>query len=797
MKISLKWLSDYLELDCPVLELVDKLTMAGIEVESLHNPGLGISSVVTGRIEEVHPHPNADKLKLCDVNDGKEIHTVVCGAPNVKRGLISAFAKTGATLPAGEVKRTKIRGVKSQGMLVSKKELGISDDHSGIYELPPDLPLGADLTEAIELNDHVLDISITPNRPDWLSVLGVARETGAAINKKYVRPENPLQKAGGRIDSMAKIEIEDPDLCPRYTGILVKDVKIAPSPMWMARRLEAVGVRSINNIVDISNFVQLEVGQPLHAFDYDFLEDHKIVVRRARPDEKIVTLDEVERELSKDALLICDGKKPVALAGIMGGQNSLVTDKTTDVFIESAYFHPPNIRQTSKKLGLSSESSYRFERGVDIDGVVFGLHRAANLMAELAGGKIVSGYIDAYPGKKEPRSITLRAARVNKILGTDIKAKEMAKLLQSIELPATISHDEIIVQVPTFRVDLEREVDLIEEVARLYGYDRIVPTTTKSLGVTPVISNSRKMELAVRDILVSLGMSEAINYAFSSPEKMDLFKDQPGNYVALLNPLNEDYGVLRDTLLYGLCANLEYNLKRQAKRVLLFELRRVYFPDKQKGKLPYEPLYVSGIIAGRREPEGWTQSNEYFDFFDVKGICEELFEKLGISEDITWEKGDVSYLDSDFNGKIMFKNTHLGNVGLLKHEIRGKFDIESPSYLFEINLDLVKDHVLDFSEFKAMSRFPMTTRDIAIIVDKSVGGNQIKQTILRVAPDIIKQVICFDQYMGDKVAKNEKSLAFSIRLQKHDSEVSDDEAGRIVGKVKGVLLSRFEAKLRE
>lgn len=797
MNVTTTWLSDYIDVDASIPELADALTMLGVEVESVDEIGSTFAGVVTARVEEIHSHPNADNLKLCEVNDGRTIHTIVCGAPNVKRGMISALAPAGIDLLAGKVRNVSIHGVKSSGMLVSKRELGLSEDHSGIYELPEDVPLGQELADAMDLRDTVWELSITPNRPDLLSVIGLAREVAAAFNTSLTKPDNPYEAVGGAIDDLASVHIEDPDLCYRYTGLLVKNVRIGPSPHWMSKRLEAVGVRSINNIVDITNFVQLECGQPLHAFDFDFLTGHQVIVRRCRPGEKITTLDEIERVLPEDALLICDKEKAVALAGIMGGLNSLVTETTQDVFIESAYFQPTNTRKTSRAVGLSSESSYRFERGVDIQGVVWGLHRCARLMADLCGGEIVPGYIDNYPTQIEPKVITLRPARVNQLLGIDIESKTMKGLLQSIELRVEKSQDELNVTVPEFRVDLEREVDLIEEVARLYGYGKILPTLPPALGTAPTVMDERRIEQATRDILVSLGLYETLNFAFTTAKRLDRFKAKKGRYMKVINPLSEEYGALRDTLMVGLCQNLATNVNRQAKHVALFEIRRVYLPSKGMNRLPDEPLHVGVILAGRCEVEGWAQRQTNVDFFDLKGIGEELFHQLGVADGVSWKQGESPFLNPDCRADVLYHGKPIGYAGKLSEATASSFGIGVETFVFEFDLNKLQKDALSFSTYKSPSKFPVTTRDLAIVVGRSVPAEKIRQTIWRVAPDLIKNVICFDNYSGEKIGKNEKSLAFSIRMQKDESEVSEQEAEGVVKKTLAVLMSRFEANLRE
>lgn len=797
MYITTRWLSDYIDLNCPTDELVDLLTMRGLEVEGTWEVGSNFSGVVTARIRQVSAHPNADKLKICRVNDGQELFNVVCGAPNCREGLVVPFAKVGAKLPNGIVGTAKLRGIESFGMLVSKKELGLSEDHAGLYELPDDLELGQDIVKALDLSDTVIEISVTPNRPDCLSMIGVARELAAAYGRELKKPEVPFEAVGGQIDEAISVTIEDPDLCPRYTGILVKGIKVGPSPLWMAKRLEAAGVRSINNIVDITNFVNLECGQPLHAFDFDFLAGHKIIVRRAKAGEKIVTLDEQERVLDDETLLICDGEKPVAVAGVMGGQNSLVADDTTDVFIESAYFFPPNIRRTSKRLALSTESSYRFERGIDIEGVDYGLHRCARLMEQYGGGKIVPGFIDNYPGKMQRETVVLRPERANWLLGTELTADRMKALLESIELSVQKAGDYLAVTIPRFRVDIDREVDLIEEIARLYGYEKIKPTLPATQAVSERPTPAKQLENNARRSLVSLGLFETVNFAFTTGRLLDLFHEKPGRYVKLQNPLNEEYAFLRDNLLVGLCQNVSANLKRQAKQVGLFEVRRVYLPADNIGVQPDERLHCAVIMAGRKEPEGWAQGNEDVDFFDIKGVAESFFDDLGLCGKVIWKKGRAPYLKPGMTAQITYDDAVIGTIGALSDRVKKQFDIDLEVYVMEIDLTTLSNYIQNIPEYRKLSRFPITTRDIAILVENSLEAGPIKDRIFEVSPNFVRDVICFDVYKGKKIGDNLKSLAFSIRMQMDESEVSESEADTVMKKVLETLAVEYKAKLRE
>ena len=586
MKVSLKWLRDYVDVEMEPAALADCLTMAGLEVDAVEAAGPGFDRVVVARILTVRPHPQSEKLHCCEVTDGTEVLPIVCGAPNTRAGDTVALAKVGATIPGGfTIKSSRLRGEPSEGMLCSEEELGIGDDNTGIMVLPPELPLGMDLKKALSLEDTVLDIGVTPNRADCLSMVGIAREVAAITGKTFRYPGIKVIENDEDVAGITSVSILDPDLCPRYTARIIKQVTIKPSPAWMRERLEAAGLRAINNIVDITNFVMMELGQPLHAFDYRFLEEGRIVVRRSREGENFVSLDGKDRVLRADTLMICDGVKPVAIAGIMGGLNSEVKDDTSTILLESAYFHPASIRRSSRWLGMGTDAAFRFERGIDPEGVVRALDRAAQLMAELGGGEICRGRIDTYPRPLVTvRDIPLRTKRVNEFLGTKIPASEMVRILEKLEMTVSPAAAEGLYQVtpPTCRVDIAREIDLIEEIARIYGFEH-VPVTMPASGEMPADENPRQAFAdRIRTCLTGMGYTEVINYSFINPaaaEHLGLEAADPQRtFVKIRNPLTEEQAVMRTNLIYSLLEVMNRNARNACLDLKIFEIGRIFFP---------------------------------------------------------------------------------------------------------------------------------------------------------------------------------------------------------------------------
>ncbi|MCL4244923.1 MAG: phenylalanine--tRNA ligase subunit beta, partial [Candidatus Dadabacteria bacterium] len=573
MIISLNWLKEYVDFSVSPEELADRLTMSGLEVESIEYTGKALENVVVAEILDMGKHPDADKLSLCRVTDGENEYPIVCGASNMKTGDKVALAKTGTVLPPGPkfpegitIKKAKIRGQVSEGMLCAENELGLGTESDGIMILPPGAVPGTRLIDEIGINDVLLEIGITPNRPDCLSVVGAAREVAAILSGTAGYPETPVKESGAPVGDYVSVEIQSPEKCPRYTCRVISGVKIGPSPGWMKARLESSGIRSINNVVDVTNYVLIELGQPLHAFDYDLVKGKKIVVRQAEDGETITTLDGVERKLAADDLLICDGERAVALAGVMGGADTEVTEGTTNILLESAYFSPDTVRKTARKTGLKSESSYRFERGVDPEGVVKALDRAAALIAELSGGEVAAGRIDEYPVKIEPAVVSVTGARVNAILGTDISEDEIISIQERLGLELLSAENGVLTfKVPTYRVDLTREIDVIEETARLYGYDN-VPVTLPAVAMkTELQGGVRTVQAKFKDVFTANGFYEAVNYSFEDEELLALFS--PGKALPILNPISKDGAVMRTSLTAGLVKNVLLNLSRQENDV--------------------------------------------------------------------------------------------------------------------------------------------------------------------------------------------------------------------------------------
>ncbi|MDP8257001.1 MAG: phenylalanine--tRNA ligase subunit beta [Candidatus Alcyoniella australis] len=796
MRVSYRWLKDYVELNAEPLKLGEALTMVGFELELLERLGEDLDNVVAARIERVEPHPKADRLSICTINEGSQSHQVVCGAPGLEPGQVAAWARPGAQLPNGmQIKEAKLRGVQSEGMLCAADELGLFADHSALYYLAPDAPLGVGIIEAAQLDDWVLELGVTPNRPDVLSMIGVAREVAAIYGQRSERPALEFQPVGGAVEQAVSVEILDPERCPRYCGMLVRNVTIGPSPQWMIARLNAAGLRSINNVVDITNFVLLECGQPLHAFDLAQLGDSRIVVRRAADGEKIVTLDEVERTLSDDDLLICDGSGPVALAGIMGGQGSMINDQTTDVFIESAYFEPTGIRRTSHRLGLSSDSSFRFERGIDYDSVPWGLHRAATLVAEFAGGTIVEGYIDNRPRDIERKAIELRVGRANQVLGIELSAAQMAGLLESVELTTEPVGENLLVKVPAFRVDIFGEADLHEEVARLYGYDKIPETLHAGSPGASLGFALRKPFVRFRQALAGCGFTEAVTISFIAPRLLDTMRAEPGQYVRLGNPLSEDLCVLRDTLLPSLLICVARNNARGIDDCSLFELRRVFKPVEGE-QLPDEHYELALVLGGNRSAPHWSGKPEPVDLFDLKGAVEELLAVLKI-ENVGWRPAERHAFLPGVCAELIIDDRPVGVVGKLARRVLSEFKLERDVFAAQIDAEALAAASRTSFIFHRVSRHPAIQRDLAVVVDEKVAAARLLELVRGVGSDLLIHSEVFDLYRGAPLESGKKSIAISCTYQAMDRTLTDEQIDRIHAAIVEELAIKVGAHLRQ
>jgi len=801
MIVTYNWLKEFVDCDLPPQELADLLTMLGLEVEGMHSLGEGMDDVVTAQVIERAQHPNADKLSLCKVSNGKETFAIVCGAQNFKSGDKVALAQLGAVLPGDfKIKRSKIRGEESFGMLCSERELGLSDESAGIMILPEDTPLGVPLFESLGLKDTIFEIGLTPNRADCLSVVGVAREIAAKLGKKVHYPGIDPVETGAPISETASVTIEDADLCPRYTARYISGCTIAPSPAWLSERLRNAGIRSINNVVDITNYVLLEYGHPLHAFDFRLLAGGKIIVRRASEGETFGTLDGQERVLNTNDLTIRDAEKGVALAGIMGGGNSEISDATVDILLESAYFDPSAIRRTSKRLGLHTESSHRFERGTDVAGLTRALDRAAELIHELAGGTIAKGIIDVYPQPMEPRTISARLSKINAISGLSLTAAEVKDIFERLEFTVSQPTEEVFeVQVPLFRVDLEREIDLVEEVVRLNGFEK-VPLTLPSASVySDLPSESMRLVGKVRDLLVSQGLSEVINYSFVSPTSCDKILLPADDFrrqgVQLLNPLSDELSVMRTTLLPGLLETAVKNVAFRNMDLKIFEMRRAYLPA-EGSELPAEPLYLSALLTGRRASEGWNQPKGDLDFFDVKGLVESVLEVAGVKGINYVADGIDSYFHPGKACRITRGNQTIGTFGELHPSVEENYGIDTPLFYLEINFEKLLANRSRRSTVQAPSRFPDTFRDIALLVPDEVAAADVTATVLGVKAAELQGVEIFDLYKGGNIPAGQKSIAIRVRYGSRERTLNDEEVTRVHQGVIAALQKKLNVTIR-
>lgn len=802
MKVSLSWLNEYVPITMEVSALADALTMAGLEVEAVEDRYVFLETVVVGKVTEVLPHPNADRLKLCRVDSGSDTTTVVCGAPNVAVGMHAPLALVGTRLPNGVIlQETVIRGETSAGMLCSEKELELGADGSGLMVLDPELRPGCFLKEALNLSDFTLEIGLTPNRPDCLSMIGVAREIAAVQGVALQFPEFSLPDAHGRIDDLTAVTIEAPDHCPRYAARLLEEVTVAPSPYWLQERLRSVGVRPINNLVDVTNFVMLETGQPLHAFDFDNLAGRRIVVRTAAKGEPFTTLDEKERRLSDQMLMICDGEKPVAVAGVMGGLNSEIEHSTTRVLIESACFDPVSVRKTSKSLGLSTDAAHRFERGVDPDGTLFALDRAASLMTELGRGRLVAGLIDEDFRSGDPLELSLSVGATNDLLGIDLDRDTMAKLLGSVAFQVHPDGNEMLrVQVPSFRVDVFRPQDLMEEVARLSGYNRIPVTFPTIPAKGAHVTALRDHRNRVREILCAFGFSETINYSFISAESADrigLDADDPRrSHVALLNPISEEQSVMRTTLVPGILETAQRNIARQQNNLRLFEVGKVFFPQPE-AILPLEKEMLVGLWTGVRAKTAWHTRETPCDFFDIKGAVEGMALSLGIGQLAFTVQPDEAcrYTHAGHTAKVLLDGEMLGIVGEVDAGAVERYNLKQRTFVFELDLERLSERVPDSKQMAPIPRFPSTSRDITVIVDQEVESSRLMDTVVGFGEALVVDLYLFDVFAGDPIPAGKKSVSFRIVYRSAEETLEDETVNAIHHRLTQRLIAEFGAML--
>lgn len=804
MKVSYQWLAEYVDLSgVSPKELAERLTLSGVAVDIVEYRNKGVESVVVGHVVEREQHPDADKLSVCKVDVGSgELLQIVCGAANVAAGQNVPVAIVGAKLPDGlKIKRAKLRGVESQGMICSARELGIEDRllpkeiQEGILVLPSSLPLGQDVISLLGLDDAVLELDLTPNRSDCLSMLGVAYEVAAILDREvrlpslHNAPESKLANWQVAIDS---------DACRDYSASYIRGVKIMPSPLWLQNRLIAAGIRPINNIVDITNYVMLEYGQPLHAFDADKVKSEQILVRQAVQGEKLITLDGIERELESEMLVITDGSQPIALAGVMGGENTEVSTDTTNILLESAHFEGISVRRTSKKLGLRSESSLRFEKGIDPNRVISALHRAATLMAELGGGEIVTGVARAarveIPAERE---YEITEEDVNLALGTALTVDQVLDIFRRLGFKVRGDHHSLFVTIPTRRPDITIKADLIEEIARIAGYDQI-PTTLPAGESTPGgLSASQRHRRHIRHSLEQSGYYQAITYTLTQERFEGIFAPigKESKNVALAMPMSEERSILRTELLPSLLQVATYNSNRNVEDIAIYEVGKVFKTDQdQMTELPQESYYLAGLAMGKLHPSNWSGPGIAADFYVVKGTLENLFEKLGLT-DVRYVADEIQGLHPGRGAWIEAAGERIGYMGQLHPEVQKQYDLKT-SIVYQLNIDSILAREIKDIDYQFLPRYPAIRRDIALVVNDDVPAGDLLQVITSTAGELLEALDIFDLYQGEHIAAGKKSIAFSLVYRHPERTLNDEEVQTAQERILRALKETYQAEIR-
>ena len=810
MQVSIKWLKDYIDFTETPEQLADKLTMAGIPVENVVDPGEGLEKVVTGRIEKLEPHQNSDHLQICTMNVGlAENIIIVTGAQNVAEGQVVPVAMVGAHLPNGmKISKGKLRGVASNGMLCSAQELKLDleklpeEQKTGIFILPSDTPVGIPAKDVLGLNDVVLEFELTANRADCFSVFGLVREIAAITGNKPHFPEIKVNEDDNtKLNDIFSVEIADPDLCSRFSTRMLKNVKIGPSPEWMQQRLEGAGIRSINNVVDVTNFVMIELGHPMHAYDYDKITGKKLIARRAIEGEELHTLDDTSRKAKGEMLVIADSEKAAGLAGIMGGFETEITDTTTTVVLESADFYGPCIRRTARACGLSSEASGRFERGVDSETTIKALDRAAQLLQEMGACTVCEGIVDVYPNPKQANYVTFTPEQINNHLGTNIAKDVMLNIITSVGFDVTKDeNDEITVKVPSWRNDVTCMADISEEIARLHGFDKIKSTLPNGVSMQGTQSAKQTFIDKVKASLSSQGLYETISFALTNEEtfnKLNIPQDSPlRKAVPIMNPLSDEYPLVRTTLLSSIFDNLARNLARKNDDVALFEVGSVFFPKALPvTELPDEVVKIAGAITGRRNAQGWNQTNDMVDFYDAKGIIEELLANLRVTR-YTVEAGTHYAMHPGKTALFKKGRDVIATVGEVHPAVLSAYGITKPVYIFELDATIVMKYMAKDLKYKALPKYPATSRDLAMLVDVDVNAADIEKAMTKAAGQNLTQITLFDVYTGKQVEEEKKSLAFSLTFQSNDKTLTDAEIDPAIEKIVAKLQKDFNANLR-
>lgn len=792
MNTALSWIKSFVPgLDCTAQEYTDAMTLTGTKVEGFERLDEDLDKIVVGQVKKIDKHPDADKLVICQVDIGDRQIQIVTGAPNVYEGMKTpvcldggrvAGGHDGSRTPGGiKIKKGKLRGIESDGMMCSIEELGSSRDYypdapeSGLYDMGEDAVVGSDAIEALGLRDVVFEYEITSNRVDCYSIIGIAREAAATFRKDFVLPDIKPTGNNENVNDMISVDVEDEDLCKRYCARMVKNIKLAPSPKWMQRRLAASGIRPINNIVDITNYVMEEYGQPMHAYDYDTIADHKIVVRRAKDKEVFCTLDGQDRTLDSSMLMICDGEKAIGLAGIMGGENSKITDDVKTMLFEAACFDGANIRISAKKAGLRTDASGKFEKGLDPYNAEAAINRACELIEELGAGEVVGGMVDVFPVKPEEKVLPFEPDKYNKLLGTDVSSDEMLKYFDKLEIKYNESDNTL--HIPSFRQDLLRTCDMAEEVARFYGYDKIPVTLPSGESTSGKLSFKLRVESVAREVAQFCGFSQSMNYSFESPKAFDKLlvpeNSDLRQAIRILNPLGQDFSIMKTQALNGMLTSLATNYNRKNKNVRLYEIGNIYIPKALPlTELPDERTQFTLGMYG----DG--------DFFTMKGVVEEFFEKAGLDGRITYDPEDKkSFLHPGRQADIIYDGVKVGYLGEVHPQVCENYNIGDRVYYADIDMPYIVEHACFDKKYEGIAKFPTSTRDISLVVDKEVLIGTMENAIIKKGGKLLESCELFDIYEGEQVGEGKKSVAFSLVFRAKDRTLSDTEISEIMDKI--------------
>lgn len=792
MNTALSWIKSFVPgLDCTAQEYIDAMTLTGTKVEGFERLDEDLDKIVVGQVKKIDKHPDADKLVICQVDIGDRQIQIVTGAPNVYEGMKTpvcldggrvAGGHDGSRTPGGiKIKKGKLRGIESDGMMCSIEELGSSRDYypdapeSGLYDMGEDAVVGSDAIEALGLRDVVFEYEITSNRVDCYSIIGIAREAAATFHKDFVLPDIKPTGNNENVNDMISVDVEDGDLCKRYCARMVKNIKLAPSPEWMQRRLAASGIRPINNIVDITNYVMEEYGQPMHAYDYDTIADHKIVVRRAKDKEVFCTLDGQDRTLDSSMLMICDGEKAIGLAGIMGGENSKITDDVKTMLFEAACFDGANIRISAKKAGLRTDASGKFEKGLDPYNAEAAINRACELIEELGAGEVVGGMVDVFPVKPEEKVLPFEPDKYNKLLGTDVSSDEMLKYFDKLEIEYNESDNTL--HIPSFRQDLLRTCDMAEEVARFYGYDKIPVTLPSGESTSGKLSFKLRVESVAREVAQFCGFSQSMNYSFESPKAFDKLlvpeNSDLRQAIRILNPLGQDFSIMKTQALNGMLTSLATNYNRKNKNVRLYEIGNIYIPKALPlTELPDERTQFTLGMYG----DG--------DFFTMKGVVEEFFEKAGLDGRITYDPEDKkSFLHPGRQADIIYDGVKVGYLGEVHPQVCENYNIGDRVYYADIDMPYIVEHACFDKKYEGIAKFPTSTRDISLVVDKQVLIGTMENAIIKKGGKLLESCELFDIYEGEQVGEGKKSVAFSLVFRAKDRTLSDTEISEIMDKI--------------